>query len=329
MASKYRRSGVGRWTVWSALPAWISAGVALAALSCGSPPAPEPVASAPVQVTVAAAARVPFAIEYRASGTVRGRSTAVITSKISGYIKAVHVRSGDAVTAGAPIVELEAADTQAAVARARAALARAIQSQAATTAGLDAAQVAARSAEITHRRVLELRQRDILSQQEFEDSEARLRGAQASERAASAQLAVAASSIEEAQAALAQTQAALADAKITAPFSGLVIERRIDPGNLAAPGTPLLVLQEAAALRVEASVEESRAAALRVGQGAVVELDGHAPAPAVIVEMVPSVDVGTRTFIVKLELPPSLADAQPGSFARVRFALPPPRPRTG
>ena len=53
-----------------------------------------------------------------------------------------------------------------------------------------------------------------------------------------------ASGIDEATAALGEAQVTLGYAEITAPFAGRVLERRVDPGTLASPGTPLLVLSD-------------------------------------------------------------------------------------
>jgi RND family efflux transporter MFP subunit len=128
--------------------------------------------------------------------------------------------------------------------------------------------------------------------------------------------------IEEARAQVAEAQAMLGYAKITAPFAGRVVERRVDPGNLAAPGAPLLVLEDAGASRVEVAVDESRRAALQVGGDATIEIGGaSAPIAGKIAEIVPSVDVASRAFLVKLDLPESAAGIPPGTFARALFRV--------
>ena len=55
-------------------------------------------------------------------------------------------------------------------------------------------------------------------------------------------------------------------AEITAPFAGVVTAKTVEPGTLALPGAPLLTIEREGAYRLEASVEESRLAAIRVGQ---------------------------------------------------------------
>ena len=81
-------------------PGVLSAALMTLAACAGSEPhraAPE---ASPLPVVVATAHEEPLAIIYRASGTVRGRNTAILTSKTVGYVRAVRVRPGDRVTAG-------------------------------------------------------------------------------------------------------------------------------------------------------------------------------------------------------------------------------------
>ena len=62
-------------------------------------------------------------------------------------------------------------------------------------------------------------------------------------------------------------------AKLAAPFSGVVITRTVEPGNLATPGAPLLTIEQDGLYRLEASVDESKLASVRVGQAVEVVLE--------------------------------------------------------
>ena len=290
-------------------------------LSCSATeahhPAPE---AAPLPVTVGVAHDEPLAILYRASGTVRGRNTTVLTSKTMGYVRAVRVRSGDRVTAGQPLVLLEANDVRASVARARAGL---DQSRAAKTEAenaLEAARIAAKLARSSHERAAALLKDNAIPQQQYDDAEARWRSTAAQEQMAEARIRSLASSIDEAKAALGEAQITLGYADIVAPFAGRVLERRVDPGTLATPGTPLLVIGDEETLRVEAPIEESRADQVRVGDEADIAIDTlpHAVVGRVG-EIVPSVDIASRAFLVKIDLPAEVGMLRSGTFARVSF----------
>ena len=50
---------------------------------------------------------------------------------------------------------------------------------------------------------------------------------------------------------------------LAAPFDGVVTERHVDPGSMAAPGVPLLTVEDPAAYRLEVRVDEARAARRR------------------------------------------------------------------
>ncbi len=294
------------------------------ALGCGGEKNAQPreTLAPPLAVKLATAHEEKLDTLYRTSGTVRGQSTAVLTSKTVGYIRSVLVQPGDRVRAGQVLAVLEANDSAAGVRRARAGLEQSVESRIEAENGLRAAQAALRIAQATHDRVAALLANRAIAQQEYDESEARLRNAVAQEEMARARVRGSGSRIEQAKAEMGEAQVALDYARITAPFDGRVIERRIDPGNLASPGMPLLVVERDAHLRVEAAVDESRAGTVALGDTVVVEIDTlDKPVTGVLCEIVPSVDVASRAFLVKADLPPNLPGLRPGMFARVGFRV--------
>ena len=110
-------------------------------------------------------------------------------------------------------------------------------------------------------------------------------------------------------------------AKLAAPFSGVVITRTVEPGNLATPGAPLLTIEQDGLYRLEASVDESKLASVRVGQAVEVAIDAlTANLNARVSEIVPSVDAASRTYIVKVDLP-ATPQLRTGMFGRAIFPL--------
>lgn len=278
----------------------------------------EPHRAHPVPVATALIHAEPLAKIYRASGTVRGRSTVTITSKLAGYVRAVHVRPGDQVTAGQLLVELEANDTRAGVGRQRAELAHAMESRAEAQSAVEAARVSAELAKTERDRSAKLLAQGAVPREVFDQDDARARSAEAQLAAAQARQRAATSGIDIAREALAEGQATLDYSRVTAPFAGRIVERRVDPGALASPAMPLLVLDDGASLRVETAVDESRAATIKIGDPASVEI-GDRPFAGTVGEIVPSVDIGSRAFVVKVDLPATVTGVQPGTFARVGF----------
>jgi RND family efflux transporter MFP subunit len=90
---------------------------------------------------------------------------------------------------------------------------------------------------------------------------------------------------------------------------------------LAAPGTPIAVLEQSGGYRLEAAVEESRLGNVRPGMRAEVRLDAFDRSlSGVVSEIVPALDPASRTFAVKIDLPGGLP-LRSGLFGRARFAL--------
>jgi len=292
-------------------------------LACGRTElAPSVPASSPVPVKLTSAHEENLATLYRSSGTVRGQTTAVLTSKTTGYVRAVDVRPGDTVRAGQLLTVLEANDSTAGVRRARAGFDQSLEARTEAENQLRSAQATLRVAQATHQRISAMYASQSIPQQAYDESEARLQAALAEEQAAQARLRSSSARIAQAKAEVGEAQASLDDTRITAPFAGQVIERRIDPGNLALPGTPLLVLEQEGTLRVETAVEESHAASVALGDGVVVEIEAlPQPVNGKVAEIVPAVDAASRAFLVKIDLAGERAGLRPGMFARVGFRV--------
>jgi RND family efflux transporter MFP subunit len=85
---------------------------------------------------------------------------------------------------------------------------------------------------------------------------------------------------------------------------------------------PLLTLADEGTLRVEAAVEESHVYDVKVGDEVTVEIETIGkPLIGKVGEVVPSVDVASRAFLVKIDLPADAGTLRPGTFARVSFRI--------
>ncbi|HVY31984.1 MAG TPA: efflux RND transporter periplasmic adaptor subunit [Polyangiaceae bacterium] len=276
----------------------------------------------PISVKLATAHEEPLDALYRTSGTVRGRTTAVLTSKTVGYVRSVDVRAGDRVKLGQVLAVLEANDSSASVRRAHAGLDQSMDARTEAENAVVAAEAALRIAQTTHARIAALHATQAVSQQELDEAQARLQAATAQAEMARARLRMSGSRISQAKAEIGEAQAALDYSRIVAPFAGQVIERRVEPGGLASPGMPLLVLEQEGRVLVEAPVEESRASSVTLGDTVTVDIEAVGkPVVGQVGEIVPTVDVGSRAFLVKVDLPSELVGLRPGMFARVSFRV--------
>ena len=212
----------------------------LALIGCSSEPrtvsaAPEVVRD--VNLLTVQRATVPDSLE--AVGTLQAAQTSQLASQIMGNIVEMRVKEGDRVRRGEVLAVLEDAQPQAAVAQARAAENAARQE-------IAAAESEYSLAEATFKRYQDLYNKKSVSPQEFDEVTAR-------ERATSARRALAQAGLAQAQAALAQAQTTLGYTRVRAPFDGVITEKRADPGTLASPGMPLLVVEDQRRFRLEAS----------------------------------------------------------------------------
>jgi len=274
--------------------------------------------TATVQVETLAASEV--AEVYRASGTVRARYGATIAAKIAANIMEVRVQTGDRVAAGQTLIVLDRRDLEAYLRRAEEARAEAESAIAETENAMAAARANLELARVTHKRFQDLLAKGSVSQQEFDESQARLKSAEAAVEMAASKRRQVEARRGQADAEIAAARVAVGYATLAAPFAGLVTERKADAGSLATPGAPLLTLEREGTLRLEASIDESRLGLVRIGERVGVEIDSlNRTAEGRVVEVVPSVDAATRSFIAKIDLP-ALPGLRAGMFGRAAFA---------
>jgi RND family efflux transporter MFP subunit len=119
-----------------------------------------------------------------------------------------------------------------------------------------------------------------------------------------------------ADAALREAKTMLSYAKVTAPFDGVVSRRLAEVGDLAAPGKHLLEIEDRGLLRFEADVPEALIGMINGGDKLQVAIPTiHKIFEGVVVEVSPTADAASRTFLIKLDLPSS-PELRAGQFGR-------------
>lgn len=256
--------------------------------SCGHDEVPAPVERAVVTGTPVAVidTLVPDVLE--ASGTAMPIRAATLSTRLMGSVTAVLVHEGDWVTSGQSLVRLDARDLEA-----------------------RRSQVEAGLAEATAIRV------------EAGAHAERIRGLYGDSAATKAQLDQAETGLARADAAITSARAAAAElaatasyADVRAPFAGIVTRRFVDPGAFAAPGAPLITVEDASTLRVTVSAAPEAVRGLR--RGSVLEaLIGDAAVTSTVEGVVPS---GANLYTVNALVPDPDGRFQSGSSAAL--ALP-------
>lgn len=302
---------------------WIGMlGTAFLSLACTSARQEhQPRQRAAVAVRVLMVQAAPQEQFYEASGTVRARQRAVLASRLQATVRAVPVKLGDAVREGQVVAELDASETDAELRRAEAAQQAAEHGWQQAQRAQQAAEAEARLAAVTLARFRQLLERNSVSQQEFDQAEARHAAAQAALEMAKARADEAVAHRSAAAAAVDSARIRQSYTRITAPFNGYVAEKIADAGSVVSPGMPLLTVEESAGYQLDVSLPESRIRAVKLGDRvrfsvAAIGLESEGR----VAEMQPGAEAGSRAVLVRIALPdrPGLRS---GLFGRAVFAL--------
>lgn len=233
--------------------------VLLTAAACGrgdKSPAAAPAAYAGASVAVV---DTMLPANFEASGVAQPVAAATMSTKLMGAVTAVLVTEGTRVAAGTPLVRLDASDLDA---KARQAV-----------AGVSAANAAYHEANAQAVRIRSL----------YADSAA----PRAQLDAVEAGLARASAGLEAARAGEVELSSVRAYGMLRAPFAGVVTHRFVDVGDFAAPGAPLITVQDASRLRISAAVPASMAVRVKTGARLTARIEG-VEVNAVVEGVVPS-----------------------------------------
>jgi len=181
-----------------------------------------------------------------AVGTAAPLLSATLSTKLMATVTAVHVQEGAVVHEGQLLASLDVRDIDAKTAQA--------------TGNLQSAEAMLADAEVQTARMRAL----------YADSAA----PKAQLDAAEAGLARAKAMLTAARGGVAEADAVRAYGALRAPFAGVVTQRLIDPGAFAAPGMPLITVQQSTVLRVSAMVPPAAVRAITRGASIALMIEG-------------------------------------------------------
>ncbi len=218
----------------------------------------------------------------RGPARVQARVPVTLSARVTSAVVAIEADIGDRVRKGQTLVRLDDRDLKARAASATAALAR--------------AQADFALAESNERRDREVFEKGYISSAAM-DATAMLRQAKAAEAAAAAQ-----------ELTLAETQASYAN--LRAPMNGVVVARLAEPGDVVAPGAPILRLVDPATLQAVARIDETEAGRVRPGMPAAIRLRAGGEVTGKVARIALEADAAAREFEVEIAF-----DKTPQRFA--------------
>ena len=270
---------------------------------------------------IARASREDIRQWYEAVGTVRSHTTANISARVSGRVLSVLVKSGSMVEKGDPLIHLDNREFQARLEQARQGLKEAEANHQRSIQEMVGAQSVFKEAESNYRRVKTYLEQAAATTQDLERAEAAYQQARAGVEQAKKGVSAAAARVEQSKKILEESQVAIGYTTIEAHQSGQISNRLVDPGDMAWPGKPLLVLQASGALRLEADVREGLIEKLSLGMRLPVSIDAlNLRIEGELEQIVPSAQAASRTFLVKVTIP-SAEKLYPGMFGRLHVPL--------
>ena len=234
-----------------------------------------------------------------ANGYVVARTKAAVSAKIPGRLAMLNVSEGSRVEKGAIIARLDNADYAAAVGQAEAELASAKATLIETQSDRDQAQ-----REYVRVRDVHAQNPNLVAPQEVENADSRARQADARASAQSARVDAAAAGLRVAQANLENTY-------IRAPFTGTVLRKEAEVGEVVAPSVgggltrgAVVTMADLATLEVEVDVNEAYIARIHNGQQARITLDAYPDTSfrGAVRQVVPTADRQRATVQVKVAI---------------------------
>jgi RND family efflux transporter MFP subunit len=295
-------------------PALILLVVAVAAIGVGigvsakrgsrnAPPMPS-LMDMPVTVEVVTVGRGPIRESVRYYGSVEAYESVTILPKVTGILETIAFDVGDRVSKGDLIATIDDAEFLQRLEQAKANLKLA-------EARLERSRINLASAEREFARSEALVTEGLVPEQQLDL-------ARVERDAARADVDLAEAEVVRARAALDEAQINYDNTRIVAALSGYVDKRRVDPGTLVSPSTPLCTIVTIDPAKVVLNVPESDISLLQIGRPAVVKVSGAASKHEGRIERVaPTVDAATRTTMAEIIVPNAVGALRPGMYADV------------
>ncbi|MBX7150139.1 efflux RND transporter periplasmic adaptor subunit [bacterium] len=261
-------------------------------VSCGSNDLQEDSVK-PVKVFLLSETLTKVPHRYVFSGNVEGDKKVTLSTKIMGQITALPYDVGTRVSVGQSVIKIKSDDLNA--------------KRAQIKANKIEAEAALKNTETNYRRIQQLYDNKSASKKELDDIETMYNMAAAKVNA-----------ITEMEK---EMDDILDYSDIVSPINGTIIQKFTEEGNTAAPGMPLLMIEDITSLKVMTKVPESEIGFFKIGGAVTVAIDAISQEMDGAVEQInPSGNEMSRQFDVKIRLNGSTHDIKSGMYAKVLLA---------
>ena len=245
----------------------------------------------PVEVKTAMPARGDIVRFVTLPGSIKANQQVTLCAKVAGYLKSLKVDKGDRVTTGQALGEIELPELAAESVKYR-------------------AEIKVAQMDYTRLEAAKKTASDLITPQSVDEAQGRL---------------------DIAKANLERTETLLNYGQLTAPFSGMVTMRYVDPGAFipaatsvsAAQTSAIITLMDFDIVRAQVAVPEIEAALVRTGQPVRVSVEGLPGKrfDGSVSRLSYALDDATRTMLVEADLPNSDLTLRPGMYATIKIGV--------
>lgn len=248
---------------------------------------------ATVQASVITVEKASLALVATSPGNVIAQQQAMISSRLMGFLREINVQEGQRVAVGQKLFAVDPTDIQGQMAMAR--------------AGLSQAEAALGDAKNDFERFGALYKEQAIPKMQWDKIRLQYQMTQ--------------QQVSMARAGFDTASAQMKYATVTAPFAGVITQKMANAGAMAAPGQPVLMLENTDRLQVQTSVAGDVYAQLKLGTAVAIQAQGQgSDIEGKVANLVPSADPVTHSHLVKIDLPRD-AGLRSGSFVQVAFTL--------
>jgi len=250
------------------------------------------------------------------TATVSSDKTALIIPKVTGYVEQILVTPGQQVKSGQLLAVIKSGELEQKMAFAASGEMETQNALRQAEIGYKMAQSQFDLAEKTYNRYVNLIRNSSVSKQEFDQVEAQYKVAKENLDLSAQKVQQAKIKSGQAGAMKSEVDTYLSYTQLRAPFDGIVLEKNMDAGNLANPGSPVLKIGNNLPV-VISYISQNMIQEVKLGTKAVVSIDSSGDEfDSTVLEISPDIDPATGNFKVKLSGCEKMAQ---GMFAKVRF----------
>ncbi|MCD8553962.1 efflux RND transporter periplasmic adaptor subunit [Seleniivibrio sp.] len=250
------------------------------------------------------------------TATVSSDKTALIIPKVTGYVEQILVAPGQQVKAGQLLAVIKSGELEQKMAFAASGEMETKNAFRQAEIGYKMAKSEFELAQKTYERYSNLIKNSSVSKQEFDQVESQYNVAKENLDLAAEKVQQAKIRSGQAGAMKSEVDTYLSYTQLKAPFDGIVLEKDMDAGNLANPGSPILKIGNNVPV-VIAYISQNMIEEVKLGTKALVSIDSLGDEfESTVLEISPDIDPATGNFKVKLSGCEKMAQ---GMFAKVRF----------